>query len=156
MKKLKINFSATRKFEEIDYYFKLVIRRALVATLENRKFPFDAEVSVTLCDGGYIREINKKFRNKDKETDVLSFPQYEDGDFSECSGDFGACLGDIVISIPKAKAQAKEIGNPFLVELAFLTIHSALHLLGFDHERSKEEEELQCRLQKEICSSIEI
>lgn len=156
MKKLKINFSATQKFEEIDYYFKLVIRRALIATLENRKFPFDAELSVTLCDNAYIREINKKFRDQDKETDVLSFPQYEDGDFSECSQDFGACLGDIVISIPKAKAQAKEIGNPFLVELAFLTIHSALHLLGFDHERSKEEEEMQCRLQKEICSSIEI
>ena len=153
---VKINFAKTKDFEEIDYYFKLVIRNAVKATLENRKFPYDAIVSVTLCDGEYIRELNKNFRSKDKETDVLSFPIYEDGNFdiNECID--GALLGDVVISIPRAKEQALEIGNPFLKEIAFLTVHSILHLLGYDHERSKEEDELQCKIQNEIMESFEV
>ena len=155
-RKLKINFSATRKFEEIDYYFKTVVRKAVSATLDNREFPYDAEVSVTFCDGEYIRRLNRKYRNKDKVTDVLSFPIYDDGNFdiSECIS--GALLGDVVISVPRAKEQARELGNTFLQEIAFLTVHSVLHLLGYDHERSAEEDELQCTLQKEICSSFEV
>lgn len=155
-RKLKINFSATENFEEIDYYFKTVVRKAISATLDNREFPYDAEVSVTFCDGEYIRRLNRKYRNKDKATDVLSFPIYDDGNFdiSECIS--GALLGDVVISVPRAKEQARELGNTFLQEIAFLTVHSVLHLLGYDHERSAEEDELQCTLQKEICSSFEV
>ena len=155
-RKLMIRFAATKKFEEADYYFKCVIRRAVLATLENQKFPYDAEVSVTLCDNEYIRKINKKYRNKDKHTDVLSFPIYEDGNFdvSECIS--GAMLGDIVISLERAREQAVEIGHTFLEEVAFLTVHSTLHLLGYDHERGKEEDELQCRLQKEITKTLDI
>lgn len=155
-KKLMIRFSANKKFDEADYYLKTVIRRAILATLEYEKFPYDAEVSVTLCDNGYIRKLNKKYRNKDKHTDVLSFPMYEDGNFDieECIG--GAMLGDIVISIERANEQAKEIGHAFLEEVAFLTAHSTLHLLGYDHERSKEDDEIQCRKQKEIVETVEI
>ena len=155
-RKLKINFSKTRDFNEIDYYFKCVIRRAIEATLDYEEFPYDAIVSVTLCDAEYIRALNKNYRGKDKATDVLSFPIYEDGDFdiSECIS--GALLGDVVISIPRAKEQAREIGNPFLKEIAFLTVHSILHLLGYDHERSADEDELQCRIQKEICDGLEV
>ena len=89
-------------------------------------------------------------------TDVLSFPMYDGGDFDlgECIS--GAVLGDIVISIERAKEQAKELGNSFLYEVAFLVIHSTLHLLGYDHERSSEDDELQCRLQREIISGLEI
>ena len=61
-----------------------------------------------------------------------------------------------MISIPRAHEQAKELGNTFLEEVAFLTVHSVLHLLGYDHERSAEEDELQCKLQREICGSIEV
>ena len=155
-KSLKINFSKTRNFPEIDYYFKCVIRRAVEATLSHEKFPYDAIVSVTLCDADYIRALNKTYRGKDKPTDVLSFPIYEDGNFdmNECIS--GALLGDVVISIPRAREQAKELGNPFLKEIAFLTVHSVLHLLGYDHERSADEDELQCRLQREICDSFEV
>jgi probable rRNA maturation factor len=87
---------------------------------------------------------------------VLSFPIYDNGEFdaTECAS--GAMLGDIVISIERAKEQAAEIGNSFLYEVAFLTVHSTLHLLGYDHERSAEDDELQCRIQKEIISSVEI
>ena len=155
-RKLMIHFSATSHFEEVDYYFKCIIRRAILATLEHENFPYDADVSVTLCDNEYIKRLNKQYRNKDKHTDVLSFPIYDNGEFDvgECA--FGAMLGDIVISIEKAKEQAAQIGNSFLYEVAFLTVHSTLHLLGYDHERSAEDDELQCRIQKEIISTVEI
>lgn len=153
---LMIHFAANREYEDVDYYLKTVIRRAILATLEYEKFPYDAEVSVTLCDNEYIRNLNKNYRNKDKHTDVLSFPMYDGGNFDigECIG--GAVLGDIVISLERAKEQAGEIGNSFLREIAFLTIHSTLHLLGYDHERSKEDDELQCKKQKEIIETVEI
>ena len=153
---LKINFTKTNKNLETDYYFKTVIRRAINQTLIHEKFPYDAEVSVTLCDNEYIRKLNKEYREKDSATDVLSFPLYDNGEFdiSECIS--GAMLGDIVISLERAKEQAAELGHGTLRELAFLTVHSTLHLLGYDHERSKEEDELQCKIQKEITESLEI
>ncbi len=153
---LKINFSKTSDFSEIDHYLKLIIRRAVMATLDYESFAFDAEVSVTLCDNCYIKGLNLKYRNKDSATDVLSFPLYESGcfDIRECIG--GAMLGDIVISLERAKTQAEELGHGFLREVAFLTVHSTLHLLGYDHELSAEEEEKQCAAQREIISRIEI
>lgn len=153
---LMINFAATRPFEEIDYGFKLAIRRAIEATLDYEAFQYDAQVSVTFCTNEYIRDLNKRYRNVDKHTDVLSFPMYEDGDFdmSECIS--GAILGDIVISVDRAKEQAKELGNSFIREACFLAIHSTLHLLGYDHERSDDEEEAQCLAQREIMAKLEI
>ena len=118
-----IHFSATERFEEIDYYFKTVIRKAVLATLDHERFPFDAELSVTLCDNKYIHSLNKQFRNVDKHTDVLSFPLYDNGDFDLAECISGAMLGDIVISIERAKEQAREVGNSFLKEVAFLTVH---------------------------------
>lgn len=155
-RELMIRFAQTKRFEEVDYYFKMVIRNAILKTLEHEKFPYDAEVSVTLCDNEYIKTLNKEYRGKDSHTDVLSFPMYEDGkfDMGECIS--GAMLGDIVVSIERAKEQAKELGNSFLYEVAFLVIHSTLHLLGYDHERSAEDDEMQCRLQREIISTLEI
>ena len=153
---LFIKFSATDEFEAVDYTLKCVIRKAILATLEHEAFKYDAEVSVTLCDNKYIHKLNKKFRNVDKHTDVLSFPMYDNGEFdiSECIS--GAVLGDIVISLERAAEQAKEIGNGFLHEVAFLAVHSTLHLLGYDHERSKEDEEAQCEAQRQIMSLVEI
>lgn len=153
---LMIRFAATKQFDEVDYYLKSVIRRAALATLENQKFPYDAEISVTFCDNAHIQKINKKYRNKDMHTDVLSFPIYDNGEFDvgECIS--GAMLGDIVISLERAREQAEEIGHSFLEEVAFLTVHSTLHLLGYDHERSAEEDELQCSLQREITEKLAI
>ena len=153
---LFISFSATKKFPECDYNLKMIVREAIIATLEYEDLIFDAEVSVTLCDNAYIHKLNKQFRNVDRHTDVLSFPMYEDGEFDMCECISGAMLGDIVISLERAAEQAKEIGNGFLHEVAFLTVHSTLHLLGYDHERSPEEEEKQCALQREIIASMEI
>ena len=154
--KLFINFSATKRFEECDYYFKLVIRRAVLATLEHEGVPFNSEVSVTLCDNAYIKKLNKKYRNKDSATDVLSFPLYDFSSEELFGNQDTVPLGDIVISIERAKVQAKELGNTFLTEIAFLAIHSTLHLLGYDHERGAEDEEAQCSAQREIISTLEI
>ena len=155
-RRLKINFSKTSDFPETDYYFKTVIRRAVSETLDYEKFPFDAEASVTLCDNGYIKELNSRYRGKDKPTDVLSFPLYEDGNFDTAECISGAMLGDIVISLERAREQAAELGHGFLREVAFLTVQSTLHLLGYDHERSEEEDEAQCRAQREIMEKVEI
>jgi len=152
---LIIRFSATDNFPEIDYNLKSHIRKAAFATLEHEKFRYDAEISVTLCDNAYIRKLNKKYRGKDKHTDVLSFPIYENGEFDmgECIS--GAVLGDIVISLERAAEQANELGHSFVREVAFLTVHSTLHLLGYDHERSKDDDERQCTAQKEIFEILE-
>ena len=118
--------------------------------------PFNSEVSVTLCDNDYIKELNKKYRGKDSETDVLSFPLYDFSSEELFGNQDTVPLGDIVISIERAKVQAKELGNTFLTEIAFLAIHSTLHLLGYDHERGAEDEEAQCSAQREIISTLEI
>ena len=153
--KLFINFSATKKMEEVDFELKSIIRQAIKKTLEYEGFEYDSEVSVTLTDNGYIKKLNKEYRNKNSATDVLSFPMYdfysEETDFT----DEPVTLGDIVISLERAAAQAKEIGNSFIREVAFLTIHSTLHLLGYDHERGEDDEEAQCRAQKEIIETID-
>ena len=151
---LKINFSKTSDLPETDYYFKTVVRRAILETLRHEKFPYDAEVSVTLCDNGYIRGLNSRYRGKDKSTDVLSFPLYEDGRFemSECIS--GAMLGDIVISLERAREQAEELGHGFLREVAFLAIHSTLHLLGYDHETGEEDEKEMFGKQEAILQTI--
>lgn len=135
---------------------KRVVREAVKATLDYENFPYDAEVSVTFCDNEYIRGLNNEFRGIDRHTDVLSFPMYDNGEFDETECSMGAVLGDIVISIERAKEQAAEIGNSLHREIAFLAIHSTLHLLGYDHERSPEDEEDQCQRQKAIISAIDI
>lgn len=151
---LYINFSATEKFPEIDYGLKSAVRGAILATLDREGFEYPAEVSVTFCSAEHIHRLNLEFRGVDKATDVLSFPLYEDGNFDPNECQLGAALGDIVISVPRAHEQAQELGNSFVREVAFLTVHSTLHLLGYDHERSADEDELQCRLQREIIESI--
>ena len=153
---LKINFTKTKEDLETDYYLKTVIRRAVSETLKHEKFPYDAEVSLTFCDNDHIKTLNKRYRNKDSATDVLSFPMYDNGEFdvSECIS--GAMLGDIVISLERAREQAKELAHGYLREVAFLAIHSTLHLLGYDHERSAEDDEAQCNAQREIIEKVEI
>ena len=130
------------------------MRGAILATLEREGFEYPAEVSVTFCSAEHIHKLNLEFRGVDKPTDVLSFPLYDNGEFDPDECQLGAALGDIVISVPRAREQAEELGNSFIREVAFLTIHSTLHLLGYDHERGAEEDELQCRLQREIIETI--
>lgn len=156
-KKLMIRFSTIGDLPEVDYGLKMTVRRAISATLGMEDFSFPAELSVTFCDNEYIKGLNKQYRNKNKATDVLSFPMYDypEDEGELLPGDETLVLGDIVISVERAKEQAIEIGNTFHREVAFLTIHSTLHLLGYDHERSPEEDEIQCKRQKEIIEKLE-
>ena len=153
-----IYFSATDNFSECDYLMKSVIRQAISKTLAHEEFEYPAELSVTLCDNAYIQKLNAEYRNKNTPTDVLSFPMYDfyRGDEPDVIEGESVMLGDIVVSLERTKEQARELGNGFLSELAFLCIHSTLHLLGYDHERSPEDEEEQCRVQREIKETIEI
>ena len=151
---LRISFSKTDSGISVDYMLKSAVRAAISATLIHEKFKYDADVSVTFTDNARIRELNKEYRNIDKHTDVLSFPLYDGGEFDEAECALGASLGDIVISLERAAEQAKELGNTFVYEVAFLTVHSTLHLLGYDHERGSEDDELQCRIQKKIMENL--
>ena len=98
-----------------------------------------------------IQKLNKEFRNIDKETDVLSFPQltFEEGEIADINENDEIILGDIVISIDKAKQQSEEYGHTLQREIAFLTVHSMLHLMGYDHMKEQEEKEM-IEKQKEI------
>ena len=153
---LTVDFFATGKFDEVNYKSKITVRRAVVETLDFEGFLSDAQVSLTFCDNAHIRSLNKEFRGKDAHTDVLSFPMYDFASGDEPDDFLGepVMLGDIVISLERCKEQALELGNTFLRELAFLTALSTLHLLGYDHERSKEDEEAQCSAQRKIIENM--
>lgn len=109
------------------------------AVLEMEECDFNAEISLTLVDNEAIREINREQRDIDRATDVLSFPMLEFDENGDCldaeyemDGDM-VVLGDIVISMERAREQSQEYGHSFRREIAFLTAHSMLHLLGYDH-----------------------
>lgn len=102
----------------------------------------DAEVSLTFTDNARIRELNKQFREIDRETDVLSFPMGDEDGFEVNPETDALLLGDIVISLEKAKAQSEEYGHSMKREVAFLIAHSLFHLLGYDHMTPDEEKEM--------------
>ena len=130
----KVYITDTQKKIKVPTGTRLLVRRACKAALIFEDFPHPAEISVTFTDDGKIRELNREHRGLDRSTDVLSFPLCADGEY-EVSPDSGCvALGDIVISLEHAKAQAEEFGHSFEREVAYLTVHSMLHLLGYDHE----------------------
>ena len=118
----------------MTYALQMLVRRAILATLEYEKKDGHSEVSVTFTDNEGIRAINREYREIDAPTDVLSFPLFEEVEGKRM-------LGDIVLSLEKCRAQAEEFGHSFERECAFLTVHSTLHLLGYDHVNGEEEEQ---------------
>lgn len=132
--RIKVIISNNQKVEKIPSGVRMLIRRCCNAVLINEQFSSSAEISVTIVDDKQIHELNKRYRNIDRSTDVLSFPLGMDGAY-DVNMDTGAqMLGDIVISIEHAIMQAKLYGHSFEREIAYLTVHSMLHLLGYDHE----------------------
>ncbi|QII49865.1 rRNA maturation RNase YbeY [Bacillus paralicheniformis] len=103
-----------------------------------------AEVSVTIVNNEEIQKINKEYRGKDYPTDVISFALEEDGEgeIEIIGADMPPVLGDIIISVDKAREQAEEYGHSLMRELGFLTVHGFLHLLGYDHMTEEEEKEM--------------
>ena len=139
---------------EEDSKYEEMIFKAAEAVLECENHDFDAEISVTLTDNDEIREINREHRGIDKETDVLSFPLYDfetPSVFDEAQvsidGDVRV-LGDIVISVEKIIAQAAEYGHSVEREMSYMTVHSMLHLLGYDHMTDEDKALMRSREEK--------
>lgn len=130
---VKVNIFSKQNKVRLPVGTKLLIRKACNATLEFEKFGNSAEVDVTLVDDEEIREINKEQRRIDSSTDVLSFPLGENGEYDANPKTGALMLGDIVISVETALKQADLYGHGLEREIAFLTVHSMLHLLGYDH-----------------------
>ena len=138
----------------ISYALKMLIRRSVIAALDYEGYENDCEISITLTDNKGIHAINKQFRNIDAPTDVLSFPLVEYEESEEPPVDDGNMLGDIIISLERAEEQANEFGHSFEREVAFLTVHSMLHLLGYDHVNSEEEDMEMRQRQSEIMKTL--
>ena len=119
-------------------------------------FTRECELSVTFTDNGKIRILNRDYRGIDRPTDVLSFPMYSFSDGDVPDGEEHVMLGDIVISVEKAREQAAEYGHSLRREIAFLAVHSVLHLLGYDHETSEEGEKEMFALQEKIMNALGI
>ena len=153
---MKISIRNEQKKILVTKELRSLIKKVLKNGLNFMEFEENCEISILLVDNHEIHQLNKLHRDIDRPTDVLSFPMFEyneDGeiDISEC--DFGEngeiLLGDIVISLERAKEQADEFGHSFEREVGFLTAHSLLHLLGYDHMEKDEETEM-FELQEEI------
>ena len=130
----KVYISNRQNAVKIPSGIRLLIRRACNAVLQLENFPQTAEVSVTFVDNKEIAELNGQYRSKPQPTDVLSFPLGTDGQYDINNETGAAMLGDVVISMEKAVEQADLYGHSLQREVAFLTVHSMYHLLGYDHE----------------------
>ena len=133
----RTDFEITEEFEKL---FNDVVKESL----RYEEFDPECEVSLSIVSNDEIQEINKQFREIDAPTDVLSFPllTFEEGEQADVNENNEIMLGDIIISIDKAKAQAEEYGHGLKRELAFLTAHSMLHLMGYDHMEEEEQKEM--------------
>jgi len=136
--KVRVTITDRQKKVKIPSGLRMLIRCACIAVLREEKFRGDAEVSVTFVDNDQIRRLNAKFRDKDSETDVLSFPMGENGEYDLNPSTGAKLLGDVVLSMEKAAEQAQEYEHSFEREVCYLTVHSMLHLLGYDHMNSEE------------------
>lgn len=131
---VKVNIVSKCKNIKLPTGTRLLIRKSCNATLKLEGIEEAAEVDVTLVEDDEIKKLNTEFRNIDRATDVLSFPLGENGEYDKNPETDALMLGDIVISVDHALAQANLYGHGIEREIAFLTVHSMLHLLGYDHE----------------------
>ena len=154
--KLHIDWADNQTKYKPGFLLRRRLKKAIRAALWYENFTQDAMVSVPLTDNDGIRELNREYREKDAATDVLSFPMYTMEEDDRPEPDMTAELGDIVLSLERAGEQAAEFGHSFERETAFLTVHSVLHLLGYDHERSEEEEKDMFRRQEEIMTILKL
>ncbi len=156
MDSIKVTIYQSQRKVPISKELKKLIKEACAVSLQCEDRDGDFEVTVTIVSNKRIREINDDCRGIDSVTDVLSFPLSEDG----CEFDIDPItdrqmLGDIVISAERAMEQAHEFCQPFEREVAFLTVHSMLHLMGYDHVNSEEEELEMRERQRVIMSALE-
>ncbi|WP_020062249.1 rRNA maturation RNase YbeY [Bacillus sp. 123MFChir2] len=145
-------FDETEEVKEgyVELIQQLVEKAAEIESVED-----GAELSITFVNNERIQEINREYRDKDQPTDVISFAMEDmgEGEMEIVGVEMPRMLGDIIISIPRAKEQAEEYGHSFDRELGFLAVHGFLHLLGYDH-MTEEEEKVMFGKQKEILDAF--
>ena len=136
-------------FNQLDEEIKELetVEKVLLSAIEKEKLE-DVTFNLIIVDNEYIHELNKNYRGIDRETDVITFA-LEDEDSIIVPEEEGRNLGDIYISIDKARSQAEEYGHGLLRELSFLAVHGFYHLLGFDH-MTPEEEKVMFAKQEEV------
>jgi probable rRNA maturation factor len=151
-KKLMVYLENEQDAIPVTYKLRMLLRRAILETLAYEEVEIEApEVSMTFTDNEGIRQLNRRYRQIDRATDVLSFPMFS---FEDETEEVEGALGDIVISLERAKEQAETFGHSFEREVAFLCVHSMLHLLGYDHELGEEQDIDMRRRQSEIMERL--
>ena len=151
-RKLMVYLENSQTAIPVTYKLRMLLRRAILETLAYENVDIKSpEVSMTFTDNEGIRELNRAHRDIDRATDVLSFPMF---DFEDESEELEGALGDIVISLERAQEQAETFGHSFEREVAFLCVHSMLHLLGYDHELGEKEDMDMRRRQSEIMTRL--
>jgi len=139
----------TSNYEEFEI-FEEIYTELIQRTFKHLKLKFDPIISVSLVNNEFIHEMNRDYRGIDKPTDVISFAFLDNEDrVALYKSKEPVCLGDIYISVDKAREQAEEYGHSIKRELSFLFVHGLLHLLGYDH-MNQADEEVMFRLQDEI------
>ena len=133
------------EIEEKTEYIELIEKVIGQAFFEEKIETINLYINIILTNPEYIRNINKQYRNIDKETDVLSFPMFEKEEVENMKkngNDINEPLGDIIISIERVKQQAGEYGHSFERELAYMLIHGFYHLMGYDHKNDQDKKQM--------------
>jgi probable rRNA maturation factor len=124
------------------------IRRRIIAMLDALQLD-KAELSIVLTDDVQMRELNREYRGKDRSTDVLAFAMRE-GDFARLAGEL---LGDVIVSVPTARRQARERGKTTLEEVTMLLAHGLLHLLGWDHDTKEKDRRMRAETDRLVLAA---
>jgi len=132
-----------------DKKYSKIVKKAIIAALVFERIDYGCEINVKITDNAGIQQLNRDYRKKDAPTDVLSFPM---GDINPENNLM--ILGDIVISEEKAKEQSENLNQSLEREFMFLAVHAVLHLLGYDHELSEEDDFVMINKQKEIIKNL--
>lgn len=156
MPKLKVYVKNNQNEIKVPVGIRMLIRRCCQAVLTTEGFTENAEVSVSFVSNSEIRLLNKNYRNKDRVTDVLSFPLMEENNVERNPETGYVLLGDIVISLETAVKQASNYGHSLEREIGFLTVHSMLHLLGYDHETSPLDERIMREKEESVLEKLGI
>lgn len=136
--KIRVIIQNKQKKIKIPTGMRMLIRRCCNAVLKVEEFEGSAEIGVTFVDNEQIQKLNKQYRDKDMPTDVLSFPLGENGVYDTNPETGAKMLGEVVLSMEKAVDQSALYGHSLQREVGYLTAHSVLHLLGYDHETGLE------------------
>ena len=154
MNKIKVQITNNQKRIKVPTGIRLLIRKCCSAVLKEENFGENAEVSVSFVDDEQIKDLNAQFRNIDRSTDVLSFLLGENGEYDYNIETEAYMLGDIVISLETATRQAEIYGHTLEREIGFLTVHSMLHLLGYDHVNDSLDERIMREKEESILDSL--